>query len=62
MSSTTLYQEMESKAFDYVIIGGGTAGLTLAARLTEDSHIEVAVLEAGEKKFDVNPTTLSCKH
>ncbi|KAH0430339.1 GMC oxidoreductase [Colletotrichum camelliae] len=33
--------------FDYIIIGGGTAGLTVAARLTEDSTTTVLVLEAG---------------
>lgn len=37
-------------AFDIVIIGGGTAGLALAARLSEDPSIQVAVLEAGEDK------------
>lgn len=33
--------------YDYVIVGGGTAGLTLAARLTEDDFATVAVVEAG---------------
>ena len=33
--------------FDYLIAGGGTAGLTLAARLTEDPNITVGVIEAG---------------
>ncbi|MDD5479247.1 choline dehydrogenase [Rhodoferax sp.] len=33
--------------FDYLIIGGGSAGCVLAARLTEDPHIHVALLEAG---------------
>jgi choline dehydrogenase-like flavoprotein len=41
--------------FDYAIIGGGTAGLTLAARLTENPAITVAVLEAGlDRSDDVN--------
>lgn len=34
-------------SFDYVIVGGGTAGLTLANRLSEDWSITVAVIEAG---------------
>jgi choline dehydrogenase len=33
--------------FDYVIVGGGTAGLTLANRLTESGKHTVAVIEAG---------------
>lgn len=33
---------------DYVILGGGTAGLVLASRLSEDSTITVAVIEAGD--------------
>ncbi|KAI7364108.1 GMC oxidoreductase [Hortaea werneckii] len=33
--------------YDYVVIGGGTAGLTIAARLAEDANLSVAVVEAG---------------
>ncbi|KAI4172566.1 MAG: hypothetical protein LQ346_008578, partial [Caloplaca aetnensis] len=36
-----------SSKFDYVIIGGGTAGLTVAERLSEDPTVSVAVIEAG---------------
>ncbi|RAL64507.1 hypothetical protein DID88_001982 [Monilinia fructigena] len=34
-------------AFDYVVIGGGTAGLTLATRIAESGKFSVAVIEAG---------------
>ena len=32
-------------------VGGGTAGSVLAARLTEDANVKVAVLEAGEEEI-----------
>ncbi|KAL9078533.1 MAG: hypothetical protein Q9157_002556 [Trypethelium eluteriae] len=33
--------------FDYVVVGGGTAGLTLATRLSANKSMSVAVIEAG---------------
>ncbi|KAK2789871.1 hypothetical protein FQN53_001234 [Emmonsiellopsis sp. PD_33] len=44
--------EFSNIEFDYVIIGGGTAGLAVAARLTEVSHLTVGVIEAGPAAFD----------
>ncbi|KAL8844138.1 MAG: hypothetical protein Q9176_001544 [Flavoplaca citrina] len=35
------------KQYDYVIVGGGTAGLTVANRLTEDDSVSVLVIEYG---------------
>ena len=39
------------KSFDYVIVGGGSAGCALANRLSEDPNNSVLVLEAGRPDY-----------
>ncbi|KAH7343057.1 aryl-alcohol dehydrogenase [Rhexocercosporidium sp. MPI-PUGE-AT-0058] len=48
-SKTALYgdEEFVDHSYDYIIIGGGTAGLCVTARLTEDPNVTVGVLKAG---------------
>lgn len=46
-------QNKENTEFDYVIVGAGSAGATLAARLSEDAKVNVCLIEAGGK--DKNP-------
>lgn len=46
--------EANETTFDYVIVGGGTAGLVVANRLSAISSVTVAVIEAGDSVLN-NP-------
>ena len=41
-----------AQEFTHIVVGGGTAGLVVAVRLSEDPSIRVGVLEAGSAGFN----------
>jgi choline dehydrogenase len=49
-----------SETFDFVIVGGGSAGAVIAARLSEDPSCRVALVEAGERPPDVELIPAAC--
>lgn len=40
-----------TRSYDYVVVGAGTAGLAVAARLSESGKYSVGVLESGPSGF-----------
>ncbi len=46
--------EFSRTPFDFLIVGGGTAGLVVATRLSEDPRLKIGVLEAGHPAIGDN--------
>jgi choline dehydrogenase-like flavoprotein len=55
MSTPKVYvSDFVKKSFDILIIGGGTAGLAVATRLSETPSLIVGVIEAGSSALGEN--------
>ncbi|KAF9258992.1 alcohol oxidase [Marasmius fiardii PR-910] len=55
--ATVFAVELDAKSFakirfDFLVVGGGTVGLVVAATLSENSQFTVGVIEAGDRKYD----------
>lgn len=48
------------ETFDFVIVGGGSAGAVVAARLSEDPSCRIALIEAGDRPPDIELMPIAC--
>jgi choline dehydrogenase len=42
------------QVFDFIVVGGGTAGCVVASRLAENPKVSILVIEAGTKYVEIS--------
>ena len=48
-----------AQQFDFVVVGGGSAGAVIASRLSEDPTCRVALIEAGERPPEISALAIA---
>jgi choline dehydrogenase-like flavoprotein len=48
------FDKLSQNTYDYIVVGGGTAGNVIANRLTEDPDVTVLVIEAGGPNTNID--------